>query len=140
MATQIVEFADIKRWIDKYESQKYKKGETKSCLLQLSDLRSLIAYIDCENVHLQGGNIIDGVRVYFIRQDTSDQPHLQLLDGETLVYQMSIAIVPTNGYDVDKKGNVIAFNYIKNKEIYAVLPGVKGSEHSGLCPPFCGGQ
>ena len=148
MATGKIKLSQLKSWIEKYRTPSVlKSGETMSCLLSLTYITDLLAYIDNEN---KNGNKIDGLRVYFIRPEPhplwNSKPLTQLNPGDP-IDQISIAIVPTYGYsenftttqvngkDVHYGG---AYDYKElNDEIYVVMPGK--NENSGLCPPNCGG-
>ncbi len=134
MASGKIAFTELKGWIDDYKKTINIHKETRSCLLSLAELRSLITYIDTQNIYRK--DKIDGVRVYFTRPGVPNN-------------QMSIAIVPTHKYSdtfefTDENGKVVpcagAHDYKdQDGEIYVVMPGGLNSEHTGLCPPNCGG-
>ena len=143
MGLKKIEKSELKQWKDAY-CQKINDGETKNCLISLTELKELISYIESYNQRNQKSEHCDGIRIHLTRPDITINGKVNLPD-KTTVRQISFAIVPTKNYSNNFQGANGTFiwganNCYENGESVCLFPGGISSEHSGLCPTNCGGD
>src|SRR5262249_28450254 len=102
--------SDLDKWVTNYENTRKDKKETRSCILYLTELKGLLTYMESHKE-------IDGVKIYFIRQNEYVQPkepyRLQSIKGGVNA-QLSIAIVSTCNYqDNSPNGESGADTYVE---------------------------
>ena len=115
-------------------------GETRSCILRLSDIEALIKFYS-DPKHLNGENAIDSFRIYLFREIPGKlyPPSGQKIAQIGSKGQISFILVPTNNFiDRDAKDMSSANDmFDSNDECLMLYPG---GETSGLCPTNCGGS
>lgn len=132
---------DLKELVKSYR-QGLDKNETKSCMIRLVDIQSLIKQYSNKKL-LNGKPAIDGFRIYFFRPEPialRGQPG-KSINKVGNKGQMSIILVPTNNYNEVRIGNNLSGAaddmFIEKGECQVFIPG---GEHTGLCPKNCDGS
>jgi hypothetical protein len=139
--TKLITRDGLKEMVKSYR-ENLDNNETRSCLLALADIKSLIDYYS-DRSNLDQEAAIDGFRVYFFRQEAGKEysPYEQKILNVGSKGQMSIIMVPVHNFKDTWKDNKRTLYcddmFNKNNECLAIWPG---GEATGLCPTNCGGS
>ena len=127
----------FRTWVNNYKASRLHKNETRSGLIALEDLDTLLQEIRDHN-QINSDNPINGVRIYLIR-DENIGGILSLHGDGSLPVQMSFALRPTDSRTVDERTNIVsASDYWHSGSLtFGIVPGGEGT---GLCPNNCGGS
>ena len=120
---------ELKKDLESYRTN-LPEGETKSCILDLEDIKALINhYSDPRN--LKGSNPINGFRIYFVR---GGKYALTLKGGRKR--QLNIILVPTHQGKKFRCEDIFD-GQDDTAKCWVLSPG---GETTGLCPTNCGGS
>ena len=118
----------LTKWEDSYTDHLQESEiteETRSAMLNLQELKELVAYIDKKNQDNPSANI-DGVEIYLTRSSECDSAaKINKITSKGGIEQISFAIVPLEGTKI----------FMDDGSIMCLFPGLQDRSQTGLCPP-----